>query len=442
MTLLSRTVFGVAVLTCCATVAVAQGFKFLELRVLDEKGKPMPDVSVEVKMDGLEFPLPTDDLGMVSLNVSASERPVSLRIRHEGYEQRKVLWKRGVDVPTEYSIRMQPGKPILGWVADPDGNPVGGAHIFHASPNESLSFTNGRPTSTSKQASVTTDDEGQFTLPFQPKGSTIVCLCEAGWAQFVTSEERNGQQLEIRLKPWVQVRVDSQLADDQLGGGRLGLHFVHGLGKDRGKATWLYEGQTNAQGGYVCDRVIPGTAMAYRTVTPRVARGKRPVKYRSHGLITTLQAGKQEVISLGDAERDVRGKLFKPVAYPGTVDWDGGYVALTENNPIDLVLRTAIFEYGKLLSQSNVMRADQRVPPSATPNYLVRYLAVVEGDGSFVIENVPPGQYKMSAVLPASPKAGSNRRDVLRLEERPVNLIRSAEGDFFEVGEHLLSYEE
>lgn len=425
-----------------ATSAHAQNFKFLEVKVLDEHGKPMPEVAVEVKMDGIKFPLATDDLGFVSLNISASDNPVELQVRHPGYQSLKHRWRRAFKVPSEFSFRMKKAPPLQGLVLDPDSQPVAGAEVYSAPPDETLSFVNGRNPEKSEQTAITTDADGKFSLPFPPVGATLACLSDVGWAKLAQTNDEPGEPLQITLTPWAKVRLINRVKRTDAAAETVGLQFVSATDKDRGRVSWLYEGKTDSQGTFACDRVAPGTAMAYRRVPLKFQRGQKRVDTRSHGMLTTINAGEEAEIVLGTAARHATGRLFKPVTYEGKVDWPNGYVVLTENNAVDLVLRTAIFEYGKLLSQSNVLRPEQRVPPSGTPNYLVQYVAKINEDGTFAIPNVPPGQYKFSAVVPAQPQDERNRRDTLQLDEHSVALMTDEASETYDLGEHLLMTEE
>ena len=420
--------------------AVAQEFKFLEVKVVDDNGKPMADVQVDIKMEGLQFPMPTDEAGMISLNVSAGRSPVELLVRHEGYQSQKIRWRRGSEVPEEFSISLQPGKPASGWVVDAQGEPVAEAEVFAASPKKTLRFVNGHNPPISKQTAVTTDEQGQFTLPFQPAGSTIACLSDAGWAQFVKSDEHDDQLLEIKLTPWARVELLTKLQQTSPDGETVGLHFIKALDKDRGRVEWSYSAQTNENNAFVCNRVVPGTAMAYREAKLQPTNELPPIANRSHGEILALEAGGLTQVILGGAKQHAQGKLILPQDFDGEIDWPSGYVVLTENNAVDLVLRTAIFEYGKLLGQSNVYRPEDRVPPSGRANYLVRYLAPINDDGTFQIENVPAGPYTLSAAVIARPAHAPRMIGILVVDETPCTIVAtdSAETWTIDLGEHTL----
>jgi hypothetical protein len=419
---------------CLASQAVAQDFKFLEVTVVDENGKPLVDVPVEIRMDGMRFPMPTDELGMVSLNVSAGGDAVELNVRHEGYESKKIRWRRGHDVPEQHTIKMNPGKPNQGWVVDANGEPVAGAEIFAAPPDKPLTLLNGKNPPNSKQVAAVSDQQGKFQLPFQPEGATIVCVSDTGWAQFVKPQAEDNQLLEIRLRPWVRVELLTPQADEPVG-----LYFINALPKDQGQVSWQYSGKTDKARMFACDRVIQGTGMAYRKVPLKLVKGQPEADSRSHGVVVTLADGFQQ-IRIGFAKQQATGKLVLPADHRGEAIWASGYAVLTEDNVVDLTMRTLIFEYGKLLSQSNVYDPRQRVPPSMEPNYLVRYLAPIEADGTFTITGVPAGNYRLSAVVPAQPKLDRFTIDVLTVNDLAFAIPQLADEGPFDLGTHVLDH--
>ena len=430
----ARSIAALGLVLSIGSHAVAQDFKFLEVTVVDENDKALVDVAVEIKMDGMKFPMPTDELGMVSLNVSANSNAVELNVRHPGYESQRIRWRRGQDVPEQHTIHMNPGKPNQGWVVDANGEPVAGAEIFAAPPEKSVTLLNGKNPPGAEQTAAVSDEQGKFELPFQPEGATIVCVSDAGWAQLVKPKHQADQPLEIRLSPWVHVQLSASQA-----GETVGLHFVNALPKDQGEVQWLYSGKTNEKSLFSCDRVIQGRTMAYREVPLQPIQGQPEVENRSHGVVVTLESGTVQ-IPIGKAKQKATGRLIMPVDYSGEAIWSAGYAVLTEDNVVDLTMRTLIFEYGKLLSQSNVYDPRQRVPPSMEPNYLVRYLARIESDGTFTIAGVPAGNYRLAAVLPAQPKLDRHTIDVLTIQDLSLVIPKLSEGEAFDLGGHVLDH--
>lgn len=106
------------------------GFKFLEVKVVDPEGKPATDATVNVTLDGISFPMPTDDKGMISLNVpSSGNSSLQLRVQKEGFATIGASWGSGEEIPTELEFALQPGVEIGGIVHDEQGNPVEGVTV-------------------------------------------------------------------------------------------------------------------------------------------------------------------------------------------------------------------------------------------------------------------------------------------------------------------------
>lgn len=108
----------------------AQGFKFLEVTVLDPDGKPLADVPVDIRIDGMEFPMPTNEDGIVSVNVPAGdETELELSVSHEGCASISARWAKGNKLPEQVTIPLHKGKTIGGIVHDEHGNPVEGVKV-------------------------------------------------------------------------------------------------------------------------------------------------------------------------------------------------------------------------------------------------------------------------------------------------------------------------
>lgn len=114
----------------CVSIAAAQGFKYLEAAVVDPDGKPLADVPVEIDINNMAFPMPTDAEGKVSVNVPAgSNNELELRVKHPGYVALQGSWARGTKIPDTLTIKLQPARAIGGIVLSEDGEPVEGVKV-------------------------------------------------------------------------------------------------------------------------------------------------------------------------------------------------------------------------------------------------------------------------------------------------------------------------
>ena len=122
----------IAVLAACliAQTAFAQGFKYLEVKVVDPDGKPMADVPVEISIGEMKFPMPTDDQGNVSINVPAGKSTeLKLAVNHEGYAGVQARWGKGSKIPEKFTIPLKRGTTIGGTVQNEEGQPVAGVKV-------------------------------------------------------------------------------------------------------------------------------------------------------------------------------------------------------------------------------------------------------------------------------------------------------------------------
>lgn len=149
------------------------GFKFLELKVVDSEEKPLADVEVQINIDGMRFPMRTDEKGNISLNVpSGSEAELRLTIKHEGYAALGVVWQVGDKIPDSYTVTLNKGVSIGGIVHDEQGNPIegvtikGSVHNYYGYENNSpepLVFAN-----LGGELGVT-DSEGRWRCDYAPQ---------------------------------------------------------------------------------------------------------------------------------------------------------------------------------------------------------------------------------------------------------------------------------
>jgi hypothetical protein len=105
------------------------GFKYLEVTVVDPDGKPIADVPVEISIDQMKIPLPTDSEGKVGTNIPADKNAeVEVRVKHEGFTAMGVGW-RGEKVPESVTIPLAKGVTFGGVVHDEQGRPVEGVGV-------------------------------------------------------------------------------------------------------------------------------------------------------------------------------------------------------------------------------------------------------------------------------------------------------------------------
>ena len=169
--------FAMAIYLSAMTTGVAQDegeLKYLEIKVIDPDGKPMADATVEVRLDNVDFPMMTDDEGIVPLNFPSEGSFVQLSVKEEGYLAQSVWWQRGNKIPDEFTIPMKKGHTIGGIVVDEQGEPIEGVEIeaFVSSGSQKP----GKLRTAFSGAIATTDSSGRWKTTTAPEESIQIHL--------------------------------------------------------------------------------------------------------------------------------------------------------------------------------------------------------------------------------------------------------------------------
>ncbi len=122
------------ILLGCLTISAfsqnASGFKFIEVKLVDTNGQPLAEVPVNIRVDGTEFPMPTDEQGVVAFNVpSGEETHLTLQVKHLGYAATGASWAKGDTIPESFTIPLKRGATIGGIAQDQQGQPIEGVEV-------------------------------------------------------------------------------------------------------------------------------------------------------------------------------------------------------------------------------------------------------------------------------------------------------------------------
>ena len=128
MKLCQTLLFGTALLFVLLTTVItfaqeAGGFRYIEVKVLDEQGKPLADANLDVTMAEMEIPLTVDQEGIATLNLPRDAAFLLLKASAPGHVPLEVRWRQE-RVPESFTFTMSPGQPIGGIVQDERGKPV------------------------------------------------------------------------------------------------------------------------------------------------------------------------------------------------------------------------------------------------------------------------------------------------------------------------------
>jgi uncharacterized GH25 family protein len=253
------------------------------------------------------------------------------------------------------------GPPVVGSVLLPDGNPAAGAQVALMVSNEYLGL--GRLTLHAGQDTelkTTTDGAGHFTLPGVEGTMGIVAINDTGFAR--TDWGTGSNTPALRLEPWGEIHGTLHI------GPKLGTNEdVALVASDFGSFNYdfqEYKTTTDDQGKFVFTFVPPGEQVVGRLI--RMGQGSWTAGSQSP---VNVKAGGTTEVSIGGTGWQVVGRVkYKDGA--GDADFTDLMIGMHEPyNPEE-------------------WKSKARRPRS--------FYATTNGDGSFVFEDVLPGNYQLN----------------------------------------------
>lgn len=321
-----------------------------------------------------------------------------VQIEAEGYQvavSRDIMSDEGeVDVDFE----LQPAVDIAAAILTTDGEPAAGAKVALGVAGSQINISNGDIDDGSTYAlRLDAGEEGRFRIPARTEPFQIVITHPSGAAYLKSSDGPIPDR--ITLTPWARAegtfRVGSQLAPNVV----LSLDAgIHSYGNDVPNIFASYETTTGEGGRFAFERVFPGEGRIGRRIMLMVDDGATEVT-SSQRVATEFTSGETTELDLGGTGRAVLGKLAPPVDTPERVLWNFALVnvrvAFTplpepevpeeiEDDPAQRAVWWATIGQSWKTAQA----ADQKLR-SKSPSFT----ATVDRDGSFRIDDMPPGTY-------------------------------------------------
>lgn len=111
-----------------AAVSAQEGFRAMELEVLDTSGDPLTEATIEVTLPDMDFPLTVNKAGIATLNLPHDASHLALKVTCVGYVPLQVHWSRE-KIPHSFTFKMSHGETIGGIVNDERGQPIEGVEV-------------------------------------------------------------------------------------------------------------------------------------------------------------------------------------------------------------------------------------------------------------------------------------------------------------------------
>ncbi len=283
------------------------------------------------------------------------------------------------------------GVPVL----TPDGAPASDARVAFALAGSNVVMVNGELSSNRRTEILQTDDAGRFDWPLQPNDFCLVITHPSGFAQVDCSIQSLPET--IRLSPWGRVEGTFRVARKPQGNVAIWGNGRRIPGAEHGPSiSYHYFCRTNAQGRFVVEHVMPGPTQ----FSPHMQSFADGVSHPpTSSCLTTVHvnSGKTARIDFGNSGRPVIGQLRLAPNSKQTKGWSFAFIYLTASDP----------RFGEAKCE---------------------FVATVDRDGNFCIDDVLPGKYVMYTHFQKAPQERlSNHHFTVpaineQLSQRPVDL--------------------
>lgn len=322
----------------------------------------------------------------------------AIRIEAEGYLP--------ADSPTfvldgtekHFEFRLKKGPLIRGLVCDTSGKPIEGAEVYFCTGLQSLQIENGRVPEHARRDVLSTrsGSDGGFSLSPQIDPFVLVVLHDAGFAQ--VSGEQFQQSPQIALQPWAKVEGIVKIGAKPAAGTTVaGCLISERLDSQRPRIYQWIETKTNVQGRFRIDRVTPGQWSIGR----QVQTSERSWSI-THAVTVQAKAGETSSITIGGRGRPVVGRIIIPQEL-ADIPWIAPFCTLSLTNS-----KSGKLDNAKEMTLLQRLQWIWRLIAEHTHIAEIRsydLVLVLNSDGSFRVEDVEPGTYKLLVSIAEAPKA-------------------------------------
>lgn len=341
-----------------------------------------------------------------------------LKLEADGYETlvtEYIDFDSG-DQDLELVLRRSSGPGEL-TVFQPDGQPAAGAWLWtRAAPDDGSLFINAPNRYhgnrlTKEQA----DAQGRLKLPGAPADAPVVITYTNGFLESTMSELRRSGRVQLAAYGVVEGRL--LVAGKPKSGVQISLNTLSwspALGYHLG-----YNTVSDADGRFTFTQVPPGNFKLYRWTQPKRRDISGIPITETYQMPITVTAGQTNHVEYYTPGRAIIGQAV-PAQPDVAVDWLNDVQTLTLKLPAAAPQPVNREDYATFEAFVKANSASLQTPPQV--NNARTYGLAFESDGSFRIEDVPPGTYELR--LRVTKPDETARRNVFDNGEELGSLVR------------------
>ncbi|QDT88439.1 carboxypeptidase regulatory-like domain-containing protein [Gimesia algae] len=350
--------------------------------------------------------------GKYQLRITRGESAHFVRIEADGYEVATSRAFKPNEESVSYDFALKPARDIAATILTAEGKPAAAAEIAVGIAGSQISIRQGRLGTRQTYATVLKSDEaGHFGIPPRNEPFQLIILHPAGFAYL--KSETGPIPDPIQLTPWARIEGTFTIGKQPAAGVKLALGLNNGISSSSDEGPSIFtqnEIKTDQNGRYVFDRAFPGQTRVGRSITYMVRQGATEATSAIQ-IPIELKAGETKALNLGGSGRPVIGKLKPSETHTGNVVWPLAHLSAHEyfkpptgmlpleainNNPRGFQAWYTAWQKSKDYPAEKVIYERYTEARSKRLDETPRINASVARDGSFRIDDVPPGEYVLS----------------------------------------------
>jgi beta-lactamase regulating signal transducer with metallopeptidase domain len=337
--------------------------------------------------------------GNLDINFPVAADAFKFRVRSPGFQPFvSRTFKREEKVVTGYDISLLPGtaRPAgaVATVLRPNGKPLAGARLLEIQYGGSVNIQDG--IANVAQGSLCREDrtgpDGVFSLPQYNKPWLLFILGDDSYA--VADEKSLAQSPKVQAKPFARIEGQCRIGSQPAPNRELALSGMIRYDDGASRIFLHQKTTTDSEGRFTFQKVVPdsGVRIAWRD-------RNTPTGVWSIGEPVHVEPGKTTQAMLGGKGRPVIGRVEPPSSWTMPIDFHDRSEARVESHRPFIPYPLSLFR-GKTTQDGRVWYAwQQRWHQSPEGhdyiNRRVSLSVVLAPDGSFRIDDVPPGDYRL-----------------------------------------------
>ena len=311
----------------------------------------------------------------------------------------------------ELDIILTAAKTAEAVVLLPDGKPATGTKAW-VRPNEQAGSIYANASDrfyADRWTKIQVDASGHFKLPPAPGDQPVVFVHTNGFLEMTVAEMAG--RSEERLQPWSRIEGRLTVAGQPRGG--VTLHLSSSDANPYAGFHVSYNARTRPDGTFLFTNVPGSDFTLYRRYASRMG-----IIIPSHPIQFQVKPGETLKLEYGGNGRMVVGQMVANAAVDWTAD---NHVLVAKAAPKDPATPAVNREdYATFKAFEAANRAALKLGGRASYLQMDNYEMIFERDGSFRVEDIPPGRYELRVVV--------NKHDPQRsgyYEPRPQDQIGS-----------------